>query len=83
MRLGRAIDQAVHAAPRVDPVARKPREIAAYLWCPNCASELDDQDQRGKELRCANCGLSLPAVLQLELLEFKQLHLERTELWES
>lgn len=70
-RLGHALRAAVY---RADPPRQPPRpapELADYLWCPNCTGAMDDFDERGRELRCAGCGLSFPSVLQLDLLEWK------------
>jgi len=79
--LGHALRRAIYS---VDAPKKPPRhapESAPYLWCPSCTGELDDQDERGRELRCPDCGLSLPSVIQLELIEFKQVHEDREAIW--
>lgn len=71
---GHALRSAVY---RVDPPHQPPRqapELADYLWCPNCTTAMDEFDERGRELRCPGCGLSIPSVMQIELMEFKENH---------
>jgi len=71
--LGRTIRRAVYG---VNESRRPPREPedSPYLWCPNCTAEMDVFDERGRELRCPECGLSLPAVTQLQLMEVREHH---------
>ncbi|HEX7891453.1 MAG TPA: hypothetical protein VF522_19030 [Ramlibacter sp.] len=71
---GHALRNAVY---RADPPRQPPRaspELADYLWCPNCTAAMDDYDERGRELRCAGCGLSIPSALQVGLIAFKEDH---------
>lgn len=70
----RTIRRAVYA---VDAPRRSPRspEFSPYLWCPNCTGEMDTFDERGKELRCPECGLSFPSAVQLELMAVRGEHM--------
>jgi predicted RNA-binding Zn-ribbon protein involved in translation (DUF1610 family) len=73
-KLGFSIRRAVYGVDESKQPPRKAPELAPYLWCPSCTAELDVFDERGRELRCPACGLSLPAITQLDLLEFKKHH---------
>ncbi len=78
-KLGYAIRRAVEAANAPKHPIRKAPEWAPYLWCPNCTAAMDDYDERGRELRCPECGLSFPSVHQVELLEGKEHHTRPSE----
>lgn len=78
-RLGHALQQAVDRADEPKASPRDP-EWAPHFWCPNCTGPLDEYDERGVELRCPSCGLSLAAIVQVDLLEYKEHH-QPPELW--
>src|SRR5204863_4272261 len=58
-KLGNSIKNAVYS---VKPPSREPRKpsLAPYLWCPNCAAELEEYNDKQRRLKCGNCSLELP-----------------------
>jgi hypothetical protein len=73
-RLGYAIRRAVYGVDPSKEAPRKAPEMADWFWCPNCTAAMDDSDERGRECRCPTCGLSLPAVELVGMMEFKDGH---------
>lgn len=64
------------ALSKVEPSARIEQEVASHgcFSCPNCGTEFQQCSANMHFLKCAHCGLELPATIHMALSELREYH---------